>query len=264
MAAEQALAASGLLTPEQAAGRMKTLLAYKPPMNVHRSIDQFERLSLLSALAYTMVYDPRKAVGGDGNAPSAAFKYLRGVAFDGDEALRTVNKFYDRLATAARESDPAKASAAIRKVTDELFELKKKREENSKRFFLFREKRTHPDGPRAAAGQQLGEIFLELMTPAVSMAYTAIFKAQASQRMAVLSYALASHKKNHGRYPEKLDAKELGVPPETLVDPMNGQPLVYRTKEGKRQVVSVGLDGRLDDERGRRPLHPNDLVLELP
>jgi hypothetical protein len=86
---------------------------------------------------------------------------------------------------------------------------------------------------------------------------------------------LVARKMERGSYPAKLDAGELHVRPETLIDPFSDRPFIDRIQNGKRQIVSVGYDGVLGPKI--KPENPSitaadlaaappvdDVILELP
>ena len=87
------------------------------------------------------------------------------------------------------------------------------------------------------------------------------------ERQTVLAYALALHKARHGRYPETLDANQLGVSADVLVDPYSQKPFTYDVKDGKRRVVAfepMNLGGTKIVVAGKPYNKTTEHALELP
>jgi hypothetical protein len=153
-----------------------------------------------------------------------------------DEALRTVNRYVDQYAAALRGTPGAKS---VGELEDELGRKARAAKERRETFFLFRAARPpHPRGRHGEVGEAYAETMLGLLLPAYGMSTHRKRRTTALQRQTILAYALTSFKARHGRYPQKLDAKELGVAPETLLDPYTEKPFVDEIKNGKRRLVS--------------------------
>jgi hypothetical protein len=63
--------------------------------------------------------------------------------------------------------------------------------------------------------------------------------------------ALEAYRRQHGSYPDLLQALSPALLPKVPVDRLNGQPLRYRVIDGVAVVYSTGADG--DDDGGRPP-----------
>lgn len=84
------------------------------------------------------------------------------------------------------------------------------------------------------------------------------------QRLALIALQLHRYQLDQGKYPDQLDALKLSA--ETLTDPFNDQPLVYRPQPGGYLLYSVGRDG-LDNggqEFATRTKPGVDLVIRVP
>jgi hypothetical protein len=271
---ERAIAFSGKLTPDALRRRAAIVQAMAAPCDVRRTLDRGERLMALDAISATMRYGvDRVFPKQDGGAPKphppqAAAAY--------DEAMRTVNRMFDELLEALALPDLNARRTAIAKLEADLAKRTKENFERRKTFFLFREARPpHPRGPKAEAGQEIAETLMATSVAAWASADAAQTRCLTEQRQTVLAYALAAHKAEQGRHPEKLNAKELSIRPETLIDPFTDKPFVERVENGKRQVVSAAYDGVIgpkikpDDKTAtaadRAAMPPiDDIVLELP
>ncbi len=83
-------------------------------------------------------------------------------------------------------------------------------------------------------------------------ALDAVTGARASLACARVAVAIHRHWKAHGRPPESLEA--LGLPPQALLDPYGGAPLVYRAWDDRVLLYSIGED--LADSGGRELVLP--------
>ena len=103
-------------------------------------------------------------------------------------------------------------------------------------------------------------------TTAYGMSAHRKLRTTALQRQTVLAYALTMFKAKTGRYPPKLDAKELGVSPNDLIDPYTEKPFVDEIKNGKRRLVCrEPTKAGVRFSVGGKPLDQHvEHVLELP
>ena len=270
MLAERSVAFSLLATPELLDARAKLLETEPPPFDVRTSLNEVERLSVLSIAAYSIVYGlDRAAFGGEerkGRLEPLA-EMLRRSEFDADESLRVINRFYDRAAKAIQSADSLKGTGELALMGRELAKHRREREERDKTFFLFRDAPKLPRGPAAANGEEFGLLCLEFFAPSMDMALVDGVKARVHQRLTVLAYALSAYRRRHGDYPASLDAATLGLKSATIQDPFTGRDFVYRTENKKRQVICAWSDGVVGPyPRGGRlkPMPPDDVILELP
>lgn len=95
-----------------------------------------------------------------------------------------------------------------------------------------------------------------LFVPEFSRAYQLSVRVEAERRGTLLTLAIHAHHATHGKWPEdlgKIDAK-LGLNglKALRVDPFSGKRFMYRMKDGKPVLYSVGADG--DDDGGTH--HP--------
>jgi hypothetical protein len=232
---------------------------YPPNLEAADHIDQFERLVLLNITLYTMVY------GGEMFHPPTTQLPNSFAAESIDEALRTVNQYVDKYVAALRKAPGAKS---IGELEDDLAKKTRAAKERRDTFFLFRASQPpHPRGPHAAAGEAYAETMLGLLLPAYGLSAHRKLRTTMHERQTILAYALAMHKAKHGRYPQKLDAKVLGVSPEVLIDPYSQKPFADEVKGGKRRIVArepTNTGSMRIIVRGKRNDQPIEHVLELP
>ncbi len=102
------------------------------------------------------------------------------------------------------------------------------------------------------AGEHIGLVLTSLILPATQAATSARYRADAMLNLTRLSFGLAAYRKDHGEYPDKLDAlvpKYFDALPK---DPFTGEQLRYKKKGGGFLAYSVGADQ--EDDEGRGPL----------
>jgi hypothetical protein len=264
---ENTIALSGRLSPEALRKRAAYILALPPPMDVVKSIGVSERMMSLDSMSGILLHGYDSVFGQPkGTATPTTFRLSPSVVAY-DEAMRTVNGIYDELLEAFGIDDPKKRRATLDALHSDIHARGRRSFERQRTFFLFREKQApHPRGEKAAAGQRLGEVTMGYLTPALSMADISHLRTLANQRLTGLAYMLAAYRKERGTYPDKLDAKELGVPADALVDPFLGEPFVWRIEKGKRQIVCADMDGIVgpNKKKGSAEKPVDDIVLELP
>jgi hypothetical protein len=257
--AEQKLAFTPGVNEATLRQRANAAASLPPPKSVIDCFDHEERLSLLNMTLYSMVYGAKVL---DKNAKASA------VSFDAvaiDEAMRTMNGFIDRYVKAMR-AKPEGGGETIGQIEDELSAKAKAARERKDTFFLFRPTLPpHPRGPKAAAGQAYAETMTSMLLPAMGMAANAEVRTKAVERQTALAFAFAAFKKRHGKYPDSLDAAELELPADAVVDPFTGKPFVYELKDGKRRIVSAEPQpaGFRITVAGK-PSPPPEHILELP
>ena len=270
--AEDTLALSGRVSPGTLRQRAKVAAGWPPPFDVKRSIGYWERILALDGASVSMHYGADVASKMNAGplpklAPSAAMH---------DEALRTINVYFDRLERIVAINERDVRNKEMAELDADLSAAVQKTRSRASTFFLFRPNaEPHPRGSKAAAGKELAETLMGLHFPAMRMVDGALLRSAARQRQTVLAYALAAYRKERRRYPDSLDAKELGVASETLIDPFTDKPFVYRVENGKRHVVSAGMDeivgpkikphDKTATAADRATMPPvDDIVLQLP
>jgi hypothetical protein len=166
-------------------------------------------------------------------------------AIDWDPALRTANRWFDRVVAALRIKDRAAREKELARIHEELKSLKDKAGDAGE---VVQALRGGEDAGKAV-GQKIGEIMISLLMPAYYKMQQAADRAEQLQRNQYVAFALAAYRADHGRYPERLD----GLSPKYLAqvprDLFSGKALIYRPSEEGYLLYSVGVNGR--DEGGR-------------
>lgn len=243
--ADRVMALSGRLPAEELRRRAKVVATWPEPFDLRDAIGRWERLMLLDAISVALLHGVDRAF--PGNPAATALRESPKLGQAGcDEALRTINAYFDRMTDAVSTADRTERKEAFAKLETDTRQRTHDNYERNRTFFPFRKSdANHPRGSNAAAGQRMGESVAYLHAPAMFPLDGAVLSTRALTRQTVLAYSLAAYKKRKGGYPAKLDATVLDVPPETLIDPFTDKPFVDRIENGNRQFVSVGLDGIL-------------------
>jgi hypothetical protein len=163
---------------------------------------------------------------------------------DWDRALRNANQLYDRMAAAMRLKGRAERAKRLDRILGEVKGLKAKAltvEELGKLL-------SGPGQTPETRGKLIGDFLLSLPSavPNVSIAWD---RQEQTQRNLHLAFALAAYRKDHGRYPAKLEALAPKYLPQVPQDLFSGKGLIYRPTEKGYLLYSVGPNGK--DEQGR-------------
>ena len=164
---------------------------------------------------------------------------------DWDPALRIVNRNYDRLAAALRQKDRALRQRELAAIGTELEAIATKARAMKTRLQLFL------GGRRAARlrGELLGTITTGLLVPSLCNGDRSLERGGQIADNVSVAFALAWYRRDHGRYPAKLEA----LAPKYLVkvpgDRFSGEALIYRPAGKGYLFYSVGVNGA--DNGGR-------------
>jgi hypothetical protein len=236
----------GKLTAKQLKDRLKDLQALPPMPAMADKIDLAERFSYLDSLQLIRHRGVGMLEGLSGGAvrkPDA--DELRALGkIDWGPALRSGNRWFDRLAAALRHKDRARRDADLDKIEKDMTALKKEivRPENLGKLLL-------KNPPDKNAGKVIGDVLIGLLTPAVHKVQNAHDRAEQIQRNLHVAFALAAYHREHQRYPAKLAdlaPRYLAAVPGDL---FSGKALIYRPNEKGYLLYSVGVNGK--DEGGR-------------
>jgi hypothetical protein len=244
------------LTAKQIQDRLKDLQGLPPMPAMADQINLGERIIYLDSLQFIRRGCVDMVAGGPAKKVSA--EELKALEMlDWEPALRTGNRWFDRLAAALRLKDRGGRVKALKKIDEELKELKGP----VNLAKLIQEK-----GPAdKKVGQSLGDFFIRLLTPAVQKVHDAYDRTEQVQRNLQVAFALAGYHREHGRYPAKLDDLAPKYLPAVPNDLFSGKALVYRPMEKGYLFYSVGVNGK--DEQGRSfddDPPGDDLVVRMP
>jgi len=176
-----------------------------------------------------------------------------------DECLRTVNRWFNRyIETSGRGTTRERKSAVL----DLKSQLKERANEVRRRYKKAPNKGRPPNIDDLEFGRMIGEFCLATFISPLS--FDTPMSAETARRLTVLAYACTIFKMEHGKYPARLDANELGVPAAMLIDPCTDNPFVDRVVNGKRQIVGASSDGVVIPPGVKQPPGGYDYILELP
>lgn len=187
--------------------------------------------------------------------------FLLRNSLDWDPALRNANRWYDRLAKAMRGKDRTTRVKELNKIDKELKTLVvKTRKSMGTLLAILPTKRN-----REMIGEQVGNILISLLMPAVHKVQDAHDRCQQLQSNLSLAFALAAYHRDHNRYPKELEALAPKYLDKIPTDMFSGEALNYRLTANGYLLYSVGANGRDDDGRSRDDVPPgDDLSVRMP
>ena len=167
-------------------------------------------------------------------------------ALDGvnwDPALRLANRTYDGIVAALRVKDRAEREKQLQRIDDDLRDQRKEAAKPENVGKLVLALTVMPE----KAGERIGIIAMSLLTPAVRKVQQARDRSEQIQRNLHVAFALACYRREHGRYPDKLDTLTPGYLERVPQDIFSGAALTYRPSKKGYLLYSVGVNG-LDDD----------------
>jgi hypothetical protein len=106
---------------------------------------------------------------------------------------------------------------------------------------------------------------MALLMPALKKMQQAHDRSEQIQRNLHVAFALACYHREHGRYPDKLDALAPAYLENVPQDLFAGAALIYRPTEKGYLLYSIGVNGRDDEGRGFGDDPPaDDLNVRMP
>lgn len=238
------------LTAEQLRGRLKDLQALPPVPSIADNVDRGERLFYLDT-----VQGLRR--GNDGSDP----EQVKALAqFDWGLVTKDSTRWFDRMVAALRlptRADRVKALAAVEAELKALKDGKWDRDDAVKVLLSGKE------GFGAAASQQISNVLITLLLPAVGKVAAAHDRAVQTALTTQVAAALAVYRAEHGKYPAKLDDLAPGILKAVPDDLFSGKPLVYKPAEKGYLLYSVGANGQ-DDGGPKDNTQIDDLGVRVP
>jgi hypothetical protein len=244
--AESAYAERAKMSAQQVEVRLKDLQGLRPLGPLADKIDLGERTMFLDTLQMIR----RGDIGllerlYDGKARKASAEELKALnKIDWTTALRKGNRWYDRLAAAARLQERAAREKEFDKIDEELKELR-----NDVTLAKLLSGGVGANQPNQMSGEAIGDELIYLMLPPFRKLQNAFDRSEQVQGNLHIAFALAAYQRDNRRYPAKLEElapKYLAAVPDDL---FVGKPLVYRPAENGYLLYSVGVNGK--DEGGR-------------
>ena len=239
----------------------KQLDKLPPRASVADKLDYCERVMFLDC-AFRMAGGQMRLqeIAGDGGGSSLIEKLAEGAimqSVDWDVALKSANKWYDRLAATLRKPDYRERTADVKQFNEDLKKLVEKSRGPGALLALL--------GGKPAITQTMSDVLISLLLPAVQQVGVAEGRAIQKMRNLELAFALEACRAERGSYPDSLELLAPKHIAEIPNDLFSGQPLKYaKTAEGYR-LYSVGdnekdEDGRSFDDNPRG----DDLVVRMP
>jgi type II secretory pathway pseudopilin PulG len=195
---------------------------------------------------------------------------------DLDPAMRAGNRWYDHTAASMREKDRAIRRQKLEQIDTEMRGLKQKDQQEIEQLQAEAEKLKAKD-PNAldwapfmkrfvsARDRIVGDVMLSLQVPSASRMQNAWDRIEQQQDNLILAFALQWYRRDHGRYPDKLEALATKYLKQIPQDLFSGRPLIYRPSEKGYLLYSVGINGKDDGGRGYGDDPPgDDLVVRMP
>jgi hypothetical protein len=233
------------LTSKQAMERLKELRDLPPLTPMADKIDVGERIMGLDALQMIR----RGGFNGLGlgllgaeEKPSDEDLKALGM-IDWTPTMRTMNKWYDRMAAAMREKDRAAREEQFDKLDEELERVAKKNLKPGDVAKLLGGKETGK-----VVGESIGNVLMGLLMPAVRKVQMAQDRAVQVQNNLQVAFAMAAYHADNGRYPANLDDLAPKYLPAVPGDIFSGKPLIYKPEAKGYLFYSVGQNGK--DEGG--------------
>lgn len=228
--------------------RLRELQQLPPMQTPADKVDLCERFGYLEALLMIDRYGPAYLQGLAGSRPSEpnALMKIAMKGIDWDPALALGNQWFDRMVTAMRIKDRAQREKQLLQIEKDLRALvAKTRNVESLEKFLIPFTLT----PQKV-GEQIGQITISLVIPAVFKIQQASDRSGQVQSNLHVAFALACYRREHGRYPETLDALAPAYLKQVPHDTFSGEELIYLPSEKGFLLYSVGVNGRDDEGMG--------------
>jgi len=247
---DAALAHYANLKADQARKLADDLRSLPPMPNVAEKWNVGARYAYLDRLCWHARFGPRAlgtliGLGSSGEhtpeSPEGVFDSLTGLGaqmvIDANEALRAGNAWFDRVHAAFSMNSTHERIAALRQLEEELARLSMERRDRN----IMHQVLTS-NSPAATAGRYI----VAVTAPAPASYGYVTDGALVRQRMALVAFALAAYRAEHGAYPADLAQvvpKYLKAVPE---DTFSGKPLRYK-REGAGYLLYSIRSYREDD-----------------
>jgi N-acyl-D-aspartate/D-glutamate deacylase len=178
-----------------------------------------------------------------------------------DPALRLANQWFDRIAFALSIQDRAARQRQLQRLDQDLKKLRAEvTQPGAMGTFLFGILTTNEK-----RGEVVGKVMITLLMPAILKVQQAHDRSEQTQRNLHIAFALACYHREHGRYPDKLDALVPKYLERVSQDLFSGRPLIYLPSEKGYLLYSVGANGRDDGGQGYSDgVGTDDLSVRMP
>jgi len=251
------------LDSKRVRGYLGELKALPPMPAIADVIDLGERISFLD----TVMLVDRTGAGlirelvGPPNSDEEKLPFGPLEKIDWNPGLRSVNKWFDRLAAASRGKDRATREELFAKFDTDIKELKAALINSEDMIKALRGVDISP----AARGKLLGDALVSCLIPAMWKIQQSGDRCEQGQRNLHIAFALAAFRCDHKTYPNSLSElapRYLDKVPEDL---FSGKPLLYRGFEKSCLLYSVGPNGVDDDGQSPRDEpRGDDVAVRIP
>jgi hypothetical protein len=241
--AEAGYVASRKWTAASAVAHVRDLDALPPMSELADKIDRAERFTYLDAVRQVRraVMDP---VGGAVLPGDPAELRKMAVSADYEPALRSGNRWYGRLAGAARLTERAARQAEFERIDADLKSLTPRGKLERFSFSL-----GLAAGTPATRGERIGELVTVMMLPNVSYLSEQTGRTAQSTHNVKIAIGLAAYRDEVGRYPTTLDELVPSYLAAVPIDLFAERPPVYRVTATGYLLYSIGPNGKDDDGR---------------
>ena len=229
--------------------------------SVADKLDNCERVMVLDCVqriaSGTMRLQDIAEGGGDTSMLEKLAEGAFSQAADWDLTLKSANKWYDRLATALRNSEYSERCAEVKQINDEVTKLVERAREPAALQSLF--------GSKAKISQAMSDVMISHMLPAVQAVSLAEGRVIQRMRNLEVAFALKAHQTDFGSYPDSLEILAPKYIAEIPIDLFSGEALKYAKISDGYLLYSVGENAQ--DENGRSfDANPqgDDLVVRMP
>jgi hypothetical protein len=183
---------------------------------------------------------------------------------DWDPALRSGNRWYDRIAAAMRLKDRGARAKEFAKLEQDAETLKSEVIKAVGEHVVVRALLGMEPSP-GVIGEAIGNVLFGLLMPAAAKVQQAEDRTKQAHRNLCLAFALAAYQREHGSYPKTLEALAPKYLAEVPGDLFSGKPLIYRPSEKGYLLYSVGINGQDDQGRSYDDDPPgDDLAVRMP
>jgi hypothetical protein len=263
--AEAALVAEGSLTAGQRATLRKELQQLPPMRSMAHALGQGERLMYLDSVCWIArrgASAMKRLTGMITETPPGMADLLANVAgdvlIDWNVPLKVGNEWYDRYVKAAAITDAKERLKALAEIeADVKAAAARSRDAGSVLGLFF--------SPRLSASQKMADVFIALLLPALNAALSAEHRNEAKLTLVKLGLALADYRDQHQRFPNSLDQLAPQYVEKIPLDPMWGDPFIYKKTDHGYLLYGLGRNGQDD---GGRTSDANDsaddLVIAVP
>jgi hypothetical protein len=249
------------LSSELALKRLKDLHALAPLKSLTDPVHWGERMMVLDTLQMVRRGGPtglNLAFEADRAPTDEERKALDKL--DWTAAMQATNKWYDRIAAAARLKDRRAREREFDRIDEDLKGVKERVGLPNEFALVAFLKLVSTKGADKVVGKDTGEIVAYLQLPFIRTAQRAHDHLAQVDRNLAVAFALAAYRADNDRYPEKLAdlaPKYLAAVPDDL---FNGKPLIFKPSAKGYLFYSVGPNGKDDAGRSSGDDLPGDDV----